>query len=95
MGHKGYLADWAELFCEFLEGYRAAQNLAGRPAIPLMDNAPTRACQRALETFREHNVRVVTLPPRLTHVMQPIDVSWARCSKAFLLDWPSKNNQPD
>jgi hypothetical protein len=78
-----------------LEGYRAAQNLADHPAILLMDNAPPSACQRALETFRPHNVRGVILPPHLTHVMQPIDVSWARSFKAFLRDWLSRNNQPD
>jgi hypothetical protein len=32
-----------------------------------MDDAPSRALQRALKTLRAQNVDVVTLPPHLTH----------------------------
>jgi hypothetical protein len=88
-------AEWAELFCEWLERHRIDMGLQGKPAILVLDNAPTRACARALETFRAHNVHVVTFPPHLTHVLQPIDVSWARAFKTFLRDWLRINQKLD
>jgi hypothetical protein len=39
---------------------------------------PTRRNSKAIHVFRQHNVIVVLFPPHLMHVMQPVDVSWAK-----------------
>jgi hypothetical protein len=71
------LEEWAEWVCEWLEGYRSIHDLEGRPAVLFLDNASTRNHADAMQGFREHNVRVILLPPHLTCVVQPVDVCWA------------------
>jgi hypothetical protein len=53
----------------------------GEPVVLVLDNAPTRGDLAALQFLAEKHILVVTLPPHLTHVMQPIDVCWARSFK--------------
>ena len=52
-------------------------------AVVFLCDASTRRNPEALEVFRRHNVRVVLLPPHLTHVLQPADIGWASKSKQF------------
>jgi hypothetical protein len=51
------------------------------PAVLVLDNAPTRGDLAALHFLAEKHIIVATLPPHLTHVMQPIDACWARSFK--------------
>jgi hypothetical protein len=67
---KAIFAEWAELFCEWLERRRVDLGLQNKPAILVLDNAPTPACARASETFRPYNVHVVTFPPHMAHVAE-------------------------
>jgi hypothetical protein len=95
--HKAHLTDsrsgwvtaavfreWAEWVCQWLEGYRRQHGLEGHPAALFLDNAPTRSCTEAMRIFRAHLVRVILLPPHLTHVLQPVDVCWAKQFKAAM-----------
>jgi hypothetical protein len=43
--------------------------------------------REAMDIFKANNVMVITFPPHLTHVMQPVDVSWARSFKAAFTRW--------
>jgi hypothetical protein len=51
------------------------------PAILVLDNAPTRGDLAAPQSLAEKHIIVVALPRHLTHVVQPIDVCWARSFK--------------
>ena len=76
------IKEWAEWVCEWLDKFREEQGLPGHVAVLFLDNAPTRSNMEAMEIFRMHNVRVILLPPHLTHVLQPVDVCWAKQFKA-------------
>ena len=52
------------------------------PALLLMDGTPARGNVRALEVLLAQRVQLVTFPPHLTYVLQPVGVSWARTFKA-------------
>jgi hypothetical protein len=47
-------------------------------AIPVVDNAPTRADLVALQLLASNHIHVVTFPPHLTHILRPVDACWAR-----------------
>jgi hypothetical protein len=73
---------------------RAAWGLDQRqaePSIVILVNAPTRADLAAWQSLAAAHIRVVTLPPHLTHIMQPMDVCWARAFKTeygrYLRTW--------
>ena len=74
--------EWAQMFCEWLETYRQQQGAVDQQAILFVDSAPTRGNVGVLEFFRAHNVMVITFPPHLTHVLQPVDATWARAFKS-------------
>jgi hypothetical protein len=61
------------------------------PAILVLDNAPTRGDLQALQTLAAAHIHVVSLPPHLTHIMQPVDVCWAQGFKTeygrYLKKW--------
>jgi hypothetical protein len=46
-------------------------------AVLLVDNALHDADPGALPVFRGNQVRVITLPPHCTHLLQPVDGAWA------------------
>jgi hypothetical protein len=52
------------------------KSLAAERASLFVGQAPTRGNANALRVFAEHNVQVVLFPPHLTHVLQPVDLSW-------------------
>jgi hypothetical protein len=80
--------EFAKQFCSWLQTYRRERpERESSPAVLFIDNAPTHNAREAMEIFRNHNVMVITYPPHLTHVMQPVDVSWARAFKAFFTRW--------
>jgi hypothetical protein len=60
------------------------------PAMLVLDNAPTRGDLLALQLLAANHIHVVTLPPHLTHHMQPIDVCWARAFKTAYGRWLRK-----
>ena len=74
--------EWTTAFCEWIESYRERLNAPNQTVILFVDSAPTRGNLEALAIFRQHNVMVVTFPPHLTHVLQPVDVAWARRFKS-------------
>ena len=76
------IKEWADWVCEWLDKFREEQGLAGHVAVLFLNNAPTRNSREAMEIFRLHNVRVILLLPRMTHVLQPVDVCWAKQLKA-------------
>ena len=90
--------DWTTAFCQWVDQYREHLGVPGRAALLFVDGAPTRGNARALEIFRAHGIHVVTFPPHLTHVLQPVDVSWARSFKAKFVDlfrtWSSPDLEP-
>jgi hypothetical protein len=74
--------EWAVWVCLCLEKFREDHGLVGQPAALFLGDAPARRNSEAMHVFRQHNVMVVLFPPHLTHVMQPVDVSWAKPFKA-------------
>jgi hypothetical protein len=74
--------EWAHVFCDWLEGCRHGKGAEGQTAILFVDSASTGGNSAALEVFRAHNVLVITFPPHLTHVLQPVDATWARSFKS-------------
>jgi hypothetical protein len=51
------------------------------PTMLMPYNAPTRGDLAALQILAENHIMLVTPLPHPTHVMQPIDVCWARSFK--------------
>jgi hypothetical protein len=60
---------------------RRPRGASEEPAILVLDNAPTGWDLAALQFLAEKHIIVVILPPRLAHVMQPIDVCRAHSFK--------------
>jgi hypothetical protein len=65
------------------------------PAILVVDNAPTRADLVALQLLASNHIHLVTFPPHLTHILQPVDVCWARVFKTwygrYIRKWLEEN----
>jgi transposase len=79
--------EWASEFCDWLRGYRERRGLSPEAvAVLFVDGAPTHISLRALLLLRENHVICITFVPHCTHIMQPIDVEWAR----FFKEWFSK-----
>ena len=74
------------MFCQWVESHRAHWNKPEQTVILFVDSAPTRGNLDALRIFQQHNVMVITFPPHLTHVLQPVDVAWARRFKSQFRD---------
>jgi hypothetical protein len=77
---------WAIILVEWLDLYRIGlpQNIQNQTAVLLIDNCRTHCVYSALQIFAMHNCKVISFPPHMTHVMQPIDVACARAFKAAL-----------
>jgi hypothetical protein len=75
---------WAVIFVTWLNEFRNQLSSNDKPAVLFLDNCKTHCVERALRTFADHNVKVISFPPHMTHVLQPIDVSCARAFKAAL-----------
>jgi hypothetical protein len=75
---------WATIFVKWLDEYRNRLSWNEKTAILFIDNCRTHCVASALRIFAEHNVKVISFPPHMTHVLQPIDVSCARAFKAAL-----------
>jgi hypothetical protein len=77
---------WAEMFVDWLDGFRLGlqPEFRNRTAILLLDNCQTHCVMSALQIFAAHNCKVISFPPHMTHVMQPIDVACARAFKSAL-----------
>jgi hypothetical protein len=85
--------EWAEWLCQWLGIYRAERGLEAEPAVLFLDNAPSRNRERAMQVFLEHNVRVILFSPHMTHVMQPVDICWARPFKSKTADAWSRTSR--
>ena len=70
------------MFCEWVEQFRVRMGAPNQAVKLFVDSAPTRGNLEALAVFQQHNVLVITFPPHLTHVLQPVDVAWARRFKS-------------
>ena len=77
---KALFFEWAKMFCNWLEEYRAKLHESCE-ALLILDSHPSRASIEALELFKACNVRVITLPPHYTHAIQPFDVSISHALK--------------
>jgi hypothetical protein len=82
---------WCQWFASWMAEIMALWRLGPEdPAILVLDNAPTRENLLALRLLAANHIHVVTLPPHLTHIMQPVDVRWARAFKAAYGRWLTK-----
>jgi hypothetical protein len=69
-------AAFAEHSCGWLTGSRAHIGVApSSEAVLIVDNAQLHADPGALRVFRANSVRVTTLPPHCTHLLQPVYVA--------------------
>jgi hypothetical protein len=59
----------------FINRVRTNDQLAGKPAILLMDNCPFHTRPEVLTMLREHDIKVITFPPHTTRIFQALDVS--------------------
>jgi hypothetical protein len=77
---------WAHGFCKWLENYRQTlpADMQQRTAILFIDNCRTHCARDALLLFANNNVKVISFPPHLTHVLQPVDVGCVRPFKVAL-----------
>jgi hypothetical protein len=77
---------WASAFCNWLKLHRQTlpENVRGQTALMYIDNCRSHCSREALDIFRENNVKVITFPPPVTHILQPIDVSCVRAFKSQL-----------
>jgi hypothetical protein len=80
---------WAEGFCRWLSTYRLTlpESLREATAILFLDNCRTHCARDALELLANNNVKVLSFPPHVTHILQPIDVGCVRAFKVCL--WKS------
>jgi hypothetical protein len=70
---------WCEWFAVWLRGIRVLWDLQPEEAaILVVDNTRTRADLVALQLLASNHIHLVTFPPHLTHILQPVDVCWAR-----------------
>jgi hypothetical protein len=86
---KDLFEDWAKEFVNWLEALRARTKGHGpegneQLAVLFLDNCSTHVSLEALMHLKEHNVKVITFPTHMTHVLQPIDVAMVRPFKARL-----------
>jgi hypothetical protein len=74
------------MFVAFLERFRNSllPEHHGNMAVLLIDNCRSHCVAPALQLLAHHNCKVISFPPHMTHVLQPIDVSCARAFKAAL-----------
>jgi hypothetical protein len=68
---------WAEYFCNWLNSYRQTlpEGLRERTAILFIDNCRTHCLLGALTLLARNNVKVISFPSHVTHILQPIDVT--------------------
>jgi hypothetical protein len=72
-------AAFAEDFPGWLTRYRARTGVApSAEAFLILDNAQLHAHPGALRVFRANHLRVITLPPHCTHLLQPVDAVWTK-----------------
>jgi hypothetical protein len=78
---------WALVFCDWLRLHRLTlpENTRSQTALIYIDNCRSHCSRDALNIFRENNVKVITFPPHVTHILQPIDVSCVRAFKTQLV----------
>jgi hypothetical protein len=77
---------WAAMFVEWLDQYRTkffAEDQE-RAAILFMDNCRAHCNLSALRVLADHNCKVISFPPHMSHIMQPVDVSCVAAFKAEL-----------
>ena len=48
----------------------------------ILDNAPCHKTLKVIQKFQEFKTNVQFVPPRLTNLLQPADVSWFRSIKS-------------
>jgi hypothetical protein len=77
-------SQWANLFAAWATEYRMHIQEANTTIVLLVDNCRTHCSLAALETLASHNIKVISFPPHMTHILQPIDVSCARAYKSVL-----------
>jgi hypothetical protein len=65
----------ATVLISFIDRVRTNDQLAGKPAILLMDNCSIHMRPEILKMLREHDVKVITFPLHTTQVFQTFDLS--------------------
>jgi hypothetical protein len=62
----------------------AGDGCRGKQARLFIDNCRTHCSLTALREMAGRNIKVISFPPHMTHVLQPIDAACARAFKAAL-----------
>jgi hypothetical protein len=77
---------WANAFCQWLQMYRLSlpEQIRGQTALLYIDNCRSHCSLEAFTSLRMNNVKVISFPPHVTHILQPVDVSCTRALKAEL-----------
>ena len=66
-----------------IEKRRTMLGRSGEWAVLLADNHATRFNRRVIRMLDEHRIRLVTIPPHTSHILQPIDLVFAREFKRY------------
>ena len=75
---------WARFFCETTLNYRQSlpKDKRSKKIILILDSHSSRYSLDAIRLFNKCHIKVITLPPHCTHVLQPYDVGIAKELKA-------------
>jgi hypothetical protein len=78
--------EWAYMFRSWIQNLRQqfAPELRDKTVLLFLDNHTLRECVEATVLLKEANIEVVTFPPNVTHILQPLDVCLARPFKTEL-----------
>jgi hypothetical protein len=79
---------WAAEFCAWLDRYRETlpEGERDKPALLFVDGAASHISLKACRMFAKHNIICITMVPHCTHIIQPIDVCFAKWFKAEFSD---------
>ena len=73
---------FAELLIPFVEGKRAETMKPSHPALLLLDGHSSHETLYTLELAKENKIISICLPPHMTHLLQPMDVSFFKSLKS-------------
>ena len=90
---SGYMDD--ELGMLYISQHFESHTRTGRPRILIVDGHSSHICWPVVQFALDHNIHLIQLPSKSTHILQPLDVgSFALLQAAYerhLSDWLLKN----
>lgn len=80
---SGYMQDW--IFVQWFKNWVTWVRLStSKPLLLIVDNHSSHLSMEVIELAKKSNVELLALPPNLTHILQPLDVSLFRRLKAAI-----------